>query len=179
MSFEVLNMALLIGQAIDGRELEQATSPWPPERFASMCNALAWVVSGRQCPGVPSFTIRVNAKDGGIDAELSVELPGDDRPVPTPIVGPGWNVFQYKKRDLIALEVVLPEAATLSALSPALLVPGLLPGLWQSSEITLKHLYEYFSGGRIMKIQREGYEEPVTIPEAERALVESAVRTAV
>ncbi len=95
-------MALLIGQAIDGRELEQATSPWSPERFASMCDALAWAASGRQCPSLPSFTTRVNAKDGGIDAEWSVELPSDDRPVPTPIVGAGLNVFQYKKRDLIA-----------------------------------------------------------------------------
>src|SRR4029077_17664717 len=25
-----------------------------------------------------------------------------DGALPTPIVGPGWNVFQYKKRDLIA-----------------------------------------------------------------------------
>jgi hypothetical protein len=78
-----------------------------------------------------------------------------------------------------ALEVVLPEAATLTALSPELLVPGVLPGLWQSSEITLIDLCDYFSGGRIVKIQREGYEEPVTIPKAERALVESAVQTAV
>jgi len=102
MSFEVLNMALLIGRAIDGRELEQVTSPWSPERFASMCDALAWAVSGQQCASLPSFTTRVNAKDGGIDAEWWVELPDDNRPVPTPIVGPGWNVFQYKKRDLIA-----------------------------------------------------------------------------
>jgi hypothetical protein len=78
-----------------------------------------------------------------------------------------------------ALEVVLPEAATLTALSPELLVPGVLPGLWQSSEITLKDLCGYFSGGRVVKIQREGYEEPVTIPKAERAMVESAVETAV
>ncbi len=102
VKFGVRNMALLIGQPIDGRELEQATSPWLPERFASMCDALAWAASGRQCPGVPSFTTRVNAKDGGIDAEWWVELTGVDRPAPTPIVGPGWNVFQYKKRDLIA-----------------------------------------------------------------------------
>ena len=95
-------MALLIGQAMNGRDLEQVTSPWPPERFASMCDALAWAVSGRQCPGLPSFTTRVNAKDGGIDAEWSVELPDDSQPVSTPLLGPGWNVFQYKKRDLIA-----------------------------------------------------------------------------
>jgi len=95
-------MALLIGQSINGRELEQETSPWPPERFASLCDALAWAASGRTCPRLPWFTTRVNAKDGGIDAEWSVELPNNDNSVPTPILGPGWNVFQYKKRDLIA-----------------------------------------------------------------------------
>ena len=95
-------MPLLIGQAMNGRDLEQATSPWPPERFASMCDALAWAVSGRQCPSLPSFTSQVNAKDGGIDAEWSVELSDDSHPVPKPLLGPGWNVFQYKKRNLIA-----------------------------------------------------------------------------
>jgi len=87
---------------MNGRDLEQATSPWPPECFASMCDALAWAISGRQCPSLPSFTAQVNAKDGGIDAEGSVELPDDGHPVPTPLLGPGWTVFQYKKRDLIA-----------------------------------------------------------------------------
>ena len=95
-------MALLIGQSIDGREVEQETSPWPPERFASMCDALAWVESGRSCSSLPSFTSRVNAKDGGIDAEWSVEIPSNGSALPTPIIGPGWNVFQYKKRDLLA-----------------------------------------------------------------------------
>jgi hypothetical protein len=102
MRLGVQNMALLIGQPIDGRELEQATSPWPPERFALMCDDLAWAASGRNCPNLPSFTTRVNAKDGGIDVEWSIEIPDDARPIPTPILGPGWNVFQYKKRDLIA-----------------------------------------------------------------------------
>jgi hypothetical protein len=87
---------------MNARDLEQETSPWPPERFAAMCDALAWAVSGRQCPSLPSFTAQVNAKDGGIDAEWSVELPDDGHPVPTPLLGTGWNVFQYKKRDLIA-----------------------------------------------------------------------------
>ena len=95
-------MAVLIGQPIDARELEQATSQWTPERFASMCNDLVWAVSGRQFPKLPSFTERVNAADGGIDAEWEIELADSNRALPTPIVGPGWNVFQYKKRDLIA-----------------------------------------------------------------------------
>jgi len=93
---------LLIGQPIDARELELATSAWSPDRFASMCNSLAWAVSGRQYPGVPSFTERVNSADGGIDAEWGIEVAGGDDTLPTPIIGQGWNVFQYKKRDLIA-----------------------------------------------------------------------------
>lgn len=93
-------MAVLVGQPIDARELERATSQWSPDRFASMCNDLVWAVSGRPWRRLPSFTQRVNAPDQGIDAEWDV---GDaDALGPTPIVGPGWNVFQYKKRDLIA-----------------------------------------------------------------------------
>jgi hypothetical protein len=78
-----------------------------------------------------------------------------------------------------SLEVVLPEAATLTELAPKLLAPGVLPGLWQTSEITLNDLVEYFSGGRVVKIQKEGYEEPVTIPKAERDVIEMAVNAAV
>lgn len=95
-------MALLIGQSIDARGLEQTTSQWSPEHFASMCDALAWAASGRQCSTLPSFTSRVNAGDGGIDVEWFIEIPDDQSPITTPILGPGWNVFQYKKRDLMA-----------------------------------------------------------------------------
>jgi hypothetical protein len=95
-------MALLVGQPIDARELEQATSQWSPERFASMCDALVWAASGRRCSKFPSFTMRVNAADRGVDAEWEVEVSEDGGGLPTPIVGTGWNVFQYKKRDLIA-----------------------------------------------------------------------------
>lgn len=95
-------MALLVGQPINARELEQATSQWSPDRFASMCNDLVWAESGRQCPSLPSFTTRVNTADAGIDAEWEVAIPEGGPVLPTPIVGQGWNVFQYKKRDLIA-----------------------------------------------------------------------------
>jgi hypothetical protein len=76
----------------DARELEQATSLWPPEKFASLCDALVWVASGRRCPGFPSFTMRVNAADDGIDAEWEVEISEGSGGLPTPIVGPGWNI---------------------------------------------------------------------------------------
>jgi len=47
---------------------------------------------------LPSFTERVNVRDGGIDAEWDTELFEDARD--TSLLGPGWNVFQYKKRDV-------------------------------------------------------------------------------
>jgi hypothetical protein len=77
------------------------------------------------------------------------------------------------------LEVALPEAAALTDLSPTLLGPGLLPGLWRAPEITLEDLRGYFAGGRVVSIPREGYEERLAVPKAERAVVESAVRAAV
>ncbi|MEW6668087.1 MAG: hypothetical protein AB1512_22980 [Thermodesulfobacteriota bacterium] len=96
-------MSLLIGQAVTGRDVEKETSGWAPERFASMCDALAWAESGRRAHALPSFTNRVNARDGGIDAEWDVVIPEEQSTIPSPFVGPGWNVFQYKKRDLTPL----------------------------------------------------------------------------
>ena len=78
------------------------TSTWPPERFATLCNALAWIASARAFQTFPSFTSRINVKDGGVDAEWTVEIPHDNGHIPTPILGPGWNVFQYKQRDVFA-----------------------------------------------------------------------------
>ncbi len=78
-----------------------------------------------------------------------------------------------------SLEVVLPEAITLTVLSPRLLAPAVLPGLWQTSEITLKEVREYFAGGHVVRIPREGYEEPVTIPQAEGEVIAAAVHTAI
>jgi hypothetical protein len=90
-------MSYLVGQPILPEELEWETGSWSPERFASLCNDISWAVSGRSCLSLPSFTTRVNVKDGGIDAEFDV--PKDDSPPPNSLVGPGWNVFQYKKRE--------------------------------------------------------------------------------
>lgn len=78
-----------------------------------------------------------------------------------------------------SLEVVLPEAATLTELPPVLLTPGTLPGLWPGSEVSVKDVCEYFAGGRVIKVMREGYEELVTIPQAERRVVEAAIHAAV
>lgn len=69
------------------------------------------------------------------------------------------------------LELVLPEAAILSALSPDLLVPGVLPGLWPTPPgIAVRDVVAYFRGGNVVQVPREGYTEPVVIPKAEPKL---------
>lgn len=80
-----------------------------------------------------------------------------------------------------SLEAVLPEAAELSELSGALLAPGVLPGFWPTgtSEITFASCVAFFDGSRTVRVPREGYEETVRIPKADRRVVELAVRNAV
>ena len=78
-----------------------------------------------------------------------------------------------------SLEVILPEAATLTEFSPALLIAGALPDLWAHSEISMQDIAAYFSGGHVVKIKHENYEEPFTIPQAERPAIETAIRAAV
>jgi len=77
------------------------------------------------------------------------------------------------------LEVVLPEPAALSELPYSLLIPDMLPGLWESPEISMQAVYEYFAGGKVVKIPKEGYEEPATIPKAGKEVVDAAVNLAV
>ncbi len=78
-----------------------------------------------------------------------------------------------------ALEVVLPETAELATLSSALLAYVTLLGLWTGSEITLKDVCAYLAGGHIVKIPRNGYEEPLIVPKVQRAAIEQAVGAAV
>lgn len=77
------------------------------------------------------------------------------------------------------LELVLPEAAALSEIPAGLLVPGALPGLWPTPEITVRDVVEYFRGGNVVNVPKEGYDEPVVIPEAEREVVYVAIAEAV
>jgi len=95
-------MSLVHGQAISAEEIERIVSrEFTPQEFASLCNAIAWASAGHRCSSLPSFTERVNVADGGIDAEWQTELP-DDQSYSSPLLGSGWNVFQYKKRDIFA-----------------------------------------------------------------------------
>lgn len=65
------------------------------------------------------------------------------------------------------------------SINPNLLEPNVLPGLWNKSEITIKDIIAYFSGGYVVKIQKEGYDEPIIIPRADRPIIENAIRSEV
>lgn len=78
-----------------------------------------------------------------------------------------------------SLEVVLPEAATLTSLVPALLAPDALPGLWRDGRLPLSTVRAYFAGEHVEMMPRDGYEEPVSIPQAEPEVVNAAVGEAV
>ena len=78
-----------------------------------------------------------------------------------------------------ALELFLPDGATLADLDPGALAPGVLPELWTGDSITVAVAVDYFSGGRTAKVQREGYEESVDIPACSPDAVEAAIADAV
>ena len=77
------------------------------------------------------------------------------------------------------LEVFLPEAVTLSELTAELLEPEKLPGLWREGGISVQDVCDYFAGGHNVTVQRDGYEETVTLPKCDLANVEAAVSQAV
>ncbi len=78
-----------------------------------------------------------------------------------------------------AMELVLPEAAALTDIAPALLAPKRLPGLWTADEIAVKAAFDYFNGKTVVQVDRGGYQEPMQIPKAEQTVVETAIGTAV
>lgn len=78
-----------------------------------------------------------------------------------------------------SLEVVLPGRAKLTEVLAGALVPGQLPGLWGGDSIRFADVISYFQGGKVVKVRREGYDEPVEVPGADRAVVAAAVETAV
>ncbi len=78
------------------------------------------------------------------------------------------------------LEVVLSQSAKLSEVPSKLLSPGALPELWHNAELPMRDLYSYFSG-HVVTFTREGYEyeEEISIPGADRDVVDAAVQAAV
>jgi len=78
-----------------------------------------------------------------------------------------------------SLEAVLPEAATLTSIEPALLAPNSLPNLWDGDQITMQQINDYFSGSHVITIPRDRYDENVAVPHAETDVIEQTIRAAV
>lgn len=78
-----------------------------------------------------------------------------------------------------AMELVLPVAAELGDIAGELLAPKLLPDLWSTDEITAQDVMEYFSGTKVVQVDKGGYSEAVPIPKASTGVVEAAIGEAV
>ena len=77
------------------------------------------------------------------------------------------------------LDVVLPEAAELTAIDSSQLMPGRVPGMWKSDTLKVADAHGHFAGGVVAKVDRGGYEEPVSIPKAAAEVVDAAILAAV
>lgn len=78
-----------------------------------------------------------------------------------------------------SLEVVLPETCEIDNLKWDLLLPGKLPGLWKNGEMKFEEAVKYFSGGHVVKVSKEGYEESLAVPKADRKILSAGVNEAV
>jgi hypothetical protein len=87
-------------------------------------------------------------------------------------------IYEHSQKDP-ALELFLPEKATLSEVPPDVLQPGVLPELWKTDAVLVSDVIAYFAVGRTAMVKREGFEEPVAIPSCPRIAVETAVKEAV
>ena len=132
-----------------------------------------------QFPQLPKMLNRKSILDtlinGCVDGLFVLRLPRPDRT---------FRTFWRQRPDNIALdepalEVVLPESAEIIELEASLLVYQTLPALWTSEKITVRQILDYFSGGIVVKVPRQGYDEPLVIPKATREVVFHAIAQAV
>lgn len=78
------------------------------------------------------------------------------------------------------LEVVLNSTAELGEIPSALLRKGILAGLWETkTELPLSDFKSYFAGGKIVQVDRGGYNEGQQVPKASAEVVSAAIEKAV
>ncbi len=91
-------MGLIHGENISAGDVERLLGEQGDARsFAAICNALL----AAQSPTVLSLTERVNVGDNGIDGECPFDLT-EQEAAKSPLFSPGWNVVQYKQREVAA-----------------------------------------------------------------------------
>jgi hypothetical protein len=113
--------------------------------------------------------------NGCVDGTFVLQLTRPDRSVQT-----FWR--ERPEENILkdpGLEVFLPQTAELTSLSYELLAPNKLPSLWEKSELTYQEIIDFFSGGHVVMVPKEGYEEHLTIPKVRRDILDEAVNGAV
>lgn len=155
---------------------------WPVDRPAQSAKDL--VEAFFRYPHLPKLltpqVVRRTLVRGCTDGTFALRYARSDRSVRTYwLESPPAHVL-----DEPSLEAVLPADATIEELSPVLLEPGTLPGLWNGSAITLADLYSYFAGGNRTTITRttpQGttFDEQLTVPKVAADTIQQAVRAAV
>ncbi|BAY93755.1 MULTISPECIES: ATP-binding protein [unclassified Tolypothrix] len=94
--------SLVHGQPISAEEIERIVSrEFSPQTFVLLCNSIAWASAGKKCYSLPSFTERIYVPDRGRDAEWTVEIAPTQKHL-SAFLSSGWNVYQYKHRDVSA-----------------------------------------------------------------------------
>jgi hypothetical protein len=132
-----------------------------------------------QFPHLPKMLSRTAIVDtlvrGAREGSFVLRLTRPDRSVKT-----FWRTSpdEFALKDP-GLEVVLPEEAELTELDPSSLLPGNLPGLWKGTGIRVGEVYDYFRGGNVVKVDKGGYEEPVSIPRAAKGVIDTAIHAEV
>jgi hypothetical protein len=77
------------------------------------------------------------------------------------------------------LELWLSESAELAEVAPELLGQKRLPELWQTDQISVRSIIDYFIGGKVVQKQKNGFTEPIHVPKANREVVERTIGLAV
>lgn len=78
-----------------------------------------------------------------------------------------------------AMELVLPEAAELGDIPGELLAPKALPDLWSADEITAQAVMDYFSGAKVVQVDKGGFSEAMAVPKAASDVIDAAIAEAV
>jgi hypothetical protein len=78
-----------------------------------------------------------------------------------------------------ALELVLAESAELQEIEGALIQPDKLPELWTGESLSVQAIKDYFGGGKVVQLQKNGYMEPMPVPKASEEVIHAAVTEAV
>ncbi len=94
--------------------------------------------------------------DGCVSGDFVLQLKRPDKTVRT-----SWHTRPddeaLKDPDL---EVVLSTAAELAEIPGELLRKGVLPGLWETkTELPFSEFKAYFAGGKVVQVDRGGYNE--------------------